>query len=151
MNDPNPTEAERYPTLSEEGRRMLQFLREHPSAPMFRNESGNRLSTQDLEKVRAFDDEVRAQAAGWPKGEVHGGTECHPTLSAINSNALLARVLLFMRSGGMRTHESVGSMKVQDSRRRARPRSRAAHSPARLNRLPRSRRTSQYRYETNTP
>jgi phenylacetate-CoA ligase len=69
MNDPLPTESERYPMLSEEGRRMLQFLREHPSAPMFRNESGNRLSVQDLERVRAFDDEVRAQPAGWPKGE----------------------------------------------------------------------------------
>lgn len=54
------TDAERYPTLSEEGRRMLDFMREHPQAPIFRNESGNRLTTEEVERVRAFEREVLA-------------------------------------------------------------------------------------------
>lgn len=61
------TDAERYPTLGEAGRRMLKFLREHPQAPLFRNESGNRLTPADLERVRQFDHEVISTPAGWPK------------------------------------------------------------------------------------
>jgi phenylacetate-CoA ligase len=49
------TDNERYPTLSDDGRRMLRFLREHPNAPIYRNQSGNRLTAQDLERVRAFE------------------------------------------------------------------------------------------------
>lgn len=54
----DPTDAERYPTLSESGRRMLELLREHPHAPIFRNQSGNRLTEADVERVRAFEREV---------------------------------------------------------------------------------------------
>ena len=52
------TDGDRYPDLSEQGRRMLQFLKEHPHAPIFRNESGHRLTSEDLEKVRRFEKEV---------------------------------------------------------------------------------------------
>ena len=34
---PPPTDAERYPTLTEGGRRMLDFLREHLHALIFCN------------------------------------------------------------------------------------------------------------------
>ena len=69
----DPSDAERYPTLSEAGRHMLQRLREHPHAPMFKNESGNRLTQQDVETVRAFQLEVaeavvadqREESAPW--------------------------------------------------------------------------------------
>ena len=57
----DPSEAERYPTLSEHGRRMLQRLREHANAPAFRNQSGNRLTHDDVGAVLAFEREV-AQA-----------------------------------------------------------------------------------------
>jgi len=40
--------------LTEHGRRMLQFLREHPHAPRFRNQSGNRLTAANVERVRAL-------------------------------------------------------------------------------------------------
>jgi len=68
-----PSDLERYPTLTEHGRRMLQRLREHPHAPMFRNESGNRLTPDDVVTVRAFEREVaeaevpeqREEAAAW--------------------------------------------------------------------------------------
>jgi phenylacetate-CoA ligase len=56
MTDPN--DLERYPTLSESGRRLLQRLREHPSAPLFTNQSGNRLTVEDILRVRAFESET---------------------------------------------------------------------------------------------
>ena len=55
MSDPNPTDAERYPTLTPKGRETLRFMREHPAAPMFRNQSGNRLTTADLAALAAFE------------------------------------------------------------------------------------------------
>jgi phenylacetate-CoA ligase len=56
------TDEDRYPVLGEAGRRMLAFLREHPAAPRFRNQSGHRLTPADVAAVRAFADEV-ARAA----------------------------------------------------------------------------------------
>jgi phenylacetate-CoA ligase len=53
-----PTDQDRYPTLGEAGRRMLQYLREHPSAPIYRNQSGNRLTAEDVEGLRAFESEM---------------------------------------------------------------------------------------------
>lgn len=47
------TDADRYPTLTEEGQRMLNLLREHSCAPRFYNESGNRLLAPEVEQVRA--------------------------------------------------------------------------------------------------
>lgn len=64
------TDADRYPTLSEKGRAMLRFLREHPCAPLYRNESGNRLSARDLDRVRRFDAEVEANEPGWAPGSL---------------------------------------------------------------------------------
>ena len=64
------TDADRYPTLSADGARMLDFLREHPSAPIYRNRSGNRLTVSDVERVRAFEAEVRSATVGWRAGEV---------------------------------------------------------------------------------
>lgn len=51
-------ESERYPTLTEPGKRMLQFLAEHPCAPHYRNQSGNRLTAEDVQTVLAFEREV---------------------------------------------------------------------------------------------
>lgn len=65
MNREHITDAERYPTLTEHGRQMLQFLHEHRHAPIFRNESGNRLRAEDVESVRAFEREVLLAEAGW--------------------------------------------------------------------------------------
>lgn len=62
------TDAERYPTLTEQGRKMLQFLKEHPHAPIYRNESGNRLTAEDIGRVKAFEREVLAASVGWPAG-----------------------------------------------------------------------------------
>ena len=70
MNADLITDAEGHPTLTEDGRRTLQFLREHPHAPIFRNESGNHLRADDVAKVREFEREVQAAEVGWrPGGE----------------------------------------------------------------------------------
>ena len=60
-----PTDAERYPTLTREGQRTLQRLREHPHAPIYRNQSGNRLTPADVEIVRAFERETLAAHFEW--------------------------------------------------------------------------------------
>jgi phenylacetate-CoA ligase len=63
------TDADRYPTLTDGGRAMLRFLREHPHAPIFRNESGNRLTERDVDRVRDFEREVLAASVGWAEGD----------------------------------------------------------------------------------
>ena len=65
MSDPGSNDPERYPTLTEHGRRMLAFLREHPCAPHFHNQSGNRLTAADVLWVRAFEEEVRTSSPDW--------------------------------------------------------------------------------------
>ena len=67
QND-NVTEQERFPTLSHAGREMLKFLREHPHAPIYRNISGNHLTADEVEHVRAFEREVQNAQVGWQPG-----------------------------------------------------------------------------------
>ena len=69
MSPDEITDAERYPTLTDDGRAMLRFLREHPHAPIFRNESGNRLTMYDVERVSAFEREVLSTKIGWSDGD----------------------------------------------------------------------------------
>jgi len=59
----SPTDADRYPTLSPAGRALLDFMREHPHAPIYRNRSGNRLTAEDLEQLAAHE-----RALGPPPG-----------------------------------------------------------------------------------
>ncbi|WP_318639544.1 AMP-binding protein [Stenotrophomonas sp. STM01] len=63
-----PTDAERYPTLSEEGRRLLRRMREHPAAPIFRNQSGNRLLAEEVTQLRAYEQQVMAARFEWQLG-----------------------------------------------------------------------------------
>lgn len=63
-----PTDAERYPTLSQEGRRLLQRMREHPAAPIFRNQSGNRLLAEEVTQLRAYEQQVMAARFEWQPG-----------------------------------------------------------------------------------
>jgi len=56
---------ERFPTLTANGQRMLDFLAGHPHAPFYRNASGNRLQAHEVELVRAFEREVAGAAVGW--------------------------------------------------------------------------------------
>jgi phenylacetate-CoA ligase len=58
-------DRERYPTLSENGARLLQFMREHPNAPIYRNASGNRLTAEDLEALREFERDILQKSFDW--------------------------------------------------------------------------------------
>jgi phenylacetate-CoA ligase len=64
-----PTDDDRYPTLTPAGRRMLRQMLEHPAAPIFRNESGNRLMASEVAELRAFESETLAAAVDWRVGE----------------------------------------------------------------------------------
>jgi phenylacetate-CoA ligase len=68
MSADDPTDAERFPTLTAHGARMLAFLREHPAAPIFRNESGNRLRPHEVEAARAFARQVATAPPAWTPG-----------------------------------------------------------------------------------
>lgn len=46
------------PTLTPAGQAMLDFLREHPAAPFYRNQSGNRLLQEEIADLREFVREV---------------------------------------------------------------------------------------------
>jgi len=59
------TDADRYPGLSSDGARLLQFMREHPHAPIYRNQSGHRLNTEDVAYLRDFERSVLAAKIGW--------------------------------------------------------------------------------------
>lgn len=66
--DPEPTGEERYPTLTAAGWRMLDFLKEHPHAPIYRNQSGNHLTAAEVAQVRRFEEEVAAARLDWKPG-----------------------------------------------------------------------------------
>ena len=55
MNEPDTTDTDRHPTLSAAGRHMLDHLAQHPHAPIFRHQSGSRLTAEDLVALRAFE------------------------------------------------------------------------------------------------
>lgn len=62
-------DAERFPTLGEAGGRMLDFMRNHPAAPLFRNASGNRLLATEVEQLRDFERAVDGANIGWAPGQ----------------------------------------------------------------------------------
>ena len=65
MNASDPTDKDRYPTLTDAGRRMLRHMIEHPAAPTFRNKSGNRLTAPEVEALRDFESETLTAAVSW--------------------------------------------------------------------------------------
>jgi len=64
----DPHDGERYPTLSEAGRAMLQRMREHPAAPRYRNQSGNRLLAEEVQQVRAYEHDILGAGFQWQPG-----------------------------------------------------------------------------------
>lgn len=68
MMDAHKPDADFCPTLSDVGRKMLAFMREHPAAPIFRNESGNRLLAAEVQALHAFEQDVAVAPVGWPRG-----------------------------------------------------------------------------------
>lgn len=72
--DIEPDDADRYPTLSDVGRLMLERLREHPAAPIYRNRSGNRLLVSDIEPLREFERATLNATIDWQPGRTTNST-----------------------------------------------------------------------------
>jgi phenylacetate-CoA ligase len=47
-----------FPTLTAQGRRTMTWMREHPAAPIFRNQSGNKLLAGEVAQLRVFERSV---------------------------------------------------------------------------------------------
>jgi phenylacetate-CoA ligase len=69
MTPDAPNDTDRFPTLTPAGQDMLRFMREHPHAPIFRNESGNRLRAHEVEQVRALEREALGTDIEWQPGQ----------------------------------------------------------------------------------
>ncbi len=63
------TIEERFPLLTEEGRKMLHWMWEHPSAPRYTHECGDRLDSQSIERIRDYEKELFSTAKGWQQDE----------------------------------------------------------------------------------
>jgi phenylacetate-CoA ligase len=88
----SPEDAARYPGLTAAGAQMLQRMREHPHAPIFRNASGHRLLPDELPAIHAFAAQVR-RAEVDPRADL-----TQPWLRERIAHAL-ARVPCFRRYG----------------------------------------------------
>ena len=53
------------PTLTLAGARMLAKLRSHPCAPQYRNRSGNKLLAEEVDALRAYEQEVMQAVVAW--------------------------------------------------------------------------------------
>jgi phenylacetate-CoA ligase len=62
MGIDEPDDTARFPGLTPAGAAMLERLREHPCAPIYRNQSGHRLLPQEVPQVLRFAAEMRAAA-----------------------------------------------------------------------------------------
>lgn len=60
---------QRFPLLTAEGRRLLERLWEHPSAPRYNYRCGDQLTAAGLERVRAYERELRHAQNLWAQGE----------------------------------------------------------------------------------
>jgi phenylacetate-CoA ligase len=63
------TQTERYPWVNEDSQRLLDWMHEHPAAPRFNHQCGDRLTGTGLERVRQFEQEISAAAPGWRPGQ----------------------------------------------------------------------------------
>ena len=85
-----PSDADRYPTLTEKGRAILRSMREHPAAPIYRNESGNRLTAEDLVQLTEFEAALTPPPAGstppdWVSGVIESCFEDVPYYRRLGS------------------------------------------------------------------
>ena len=65
-------EEQRYPLMTDEGRRLLQWLHESEFAPRYNHHCGPRLTAERLGRVRAFESELRESPPRWTPGVLPG-------------------------------------------------------------------------------
>lgn len=63
-------DQERFPTLSEAGRKMLTRVREHENAPHYNYACGDQLTNAGLERVRAYRRELNLSRKKWREQEI---------------------------------------------------------------------------------
>jgi phenylacetate-CoA ligase len=62
------TDDQRFPLITQDGRRLLKWMREHPHGPRYTAVCGNRLTDGYLRRVRDYEAELNATPTGWPPG-----------------------------------------------------------------------------------
>lgn len=70
MRNQTLTEDQRFPLLTKDGRQLLLWLQEHPNAPRYNYGCGDQLTRENLERVRAYETELKAAQKGWSHGEL---------------------------------------------------------------------------------
>ena len=63
------SETERAPLLTNDGRKLLKWMQEHPNAPKYNYQCGDQLTGDMLERVRAYEDQLRSLKKAWASGE----------------------------------------------------------------------------------
>lgn len=64
------TDKERFPAISGDGWEMLKHLREHPHAPRYNFQSGDRVTSEAIERIRKYETYLNAvDSFGWQHGE----------------------------------------------------------------------------------
>ncbi|GAB3903700.1 hypothetical protein GCM10029964_096050 [Kibdelosporangium lantanae] len=59
------TDDERWPLLTEGGRRMLDRLRDHPNAPHYNHACGDRLTQKSLDRLKLYRETLQSGYHGW--------------------------------------------------------------------------------------
>ena len=59
------SENERYPLISQSGKKLLKALHEHPSAPLFNHHVGDRIDSSALKSIYAFQADVLTRTPRW--------------------------------------------------------------------------------------
>jgi phenylacetate-CoA ligase len=82
--DPELTDAQRHPLLTDAGRALLRWLHEHEAAPRFNHRCGDRLTAEGLVRVRLFAEQVAAATSANPSPVALSGSAGH---GAVRQNA----------------------------------------------------------------
>ena len=64
------SDEERFPLLDEDGRKLLQWMWEHPDAPQYNHKCGDMLTGEGLRRIREYEIELNTSPKGWAWGEV---------------------------------------------------------------------------------
>jgi phenylacetate-CoA ligase len=58
-------EEERLPLLTNDGRKLLKWMQEHPNAPKYNYQCGDQLTGDMLERVRSYENDLRSSKTFW--------------------------------------------------------------------------------------
>jgi len=64
------TDLQRFPLLTDRGRQLLLWLREHPSAPRYNFQTGDRITAPGLQRIREYEHRLQTDLRGWRSGEL---------------------------------------------------------------------------------